>query len=115
MHRQCAIPQAAGVRAKVRVGMKHYRQAILSAGGLARLFRISNPPFSGDRLVLWHGDGLLRADCFIQRVDDWYRVSLNVLTMRDGEPLSGKMELQDEVHPAALLCFGIYWQFFRPL
>ena len=97
------------------MGMKYYRQAILSEGGLARLFRISNPPFSGDRLVLWHGDGLLRADCFIQRVDDWYRVSLNVLTMRDGEPLSGKMELQDEVHPAALLCFGIYWQFFRPL
>jgi hypothetical protein len=44
-----------------------------------------------------------------------YRVSLNVLTMREGEPLSGKMDLQDEVHPAALLCFGIYWQFFRPL
>jgi hypothetical protein len=31
--------------------MKHYRQAILSEGGLARLFRISNPPLSGDRLV----------------------------------------------------------------
>ena len=110
-----AISQAAGVGARVRVGMKHYRQAILSEGGLARLFRISNPPLSGDRLVLWHGDGVLRADCFIQRVDDWYRVSLNVLTMRDGEPLSGKMDLQNEVHPAALLCFGIYWQFFRPL
>jgi hypothetical protein len=41
--------------------MKHYRQAILSEGGLARLFRISNPPLSGDRLVLWHGDGVLRA------------------------------------------------------
>jgi len=31
--------------------------------------------------------------------------------MREGEPLSGKMDLQDKVHPAALLCFGIYWQF----
>ena len=59
-----AISQAAGVRARVRVGMKHYRQAILSEGGLARLFRISNPPLSGDRLVLWHGDGVLRAVLF---------------------------------------------------
>jgi hypothetical protein len=85
--------------------MKHYRETILSEGGLARLFRISNPPLSGDRLVLWHGDGVLRADCFIQRVDDWYRVS-------HGEPLSEKMDLQDEVHPAAVLCYGIYWQYF---
>jgi hypothetical protein len=95
--------------------MKPYREAILSEGGLARLFRISDPPLSGDRLVLWHSDGTLRADCFIQLVDGRYRVSLNVLTMRDGEPLSEKMNLQDQVHPAALLCYGVYWQYFRPL
>jgi hypothetical protein len=88
--------------------MKHYRQTILLEGGLARLFRISNPPLSGDRLVLWHSDGVLRADCFIQLVDGSYRVSLNVLTMRHGEPLSEKMDLQDEVDPAALFCYGVY-------
>jgi hypothetical protein len=95
--------------------MKPYREAILSEGGLARLFRISNPQLSGERLVLWHSDGTLRADCFIQWVDGWYQVSLNVLTMRNGEPVSEKMDLRDEVHPAALLCYGIYWQYFRPL
>ena len=94
--------------------MKHYRQAILSEGGLARLFRISNPPLSGDRLVLWHGDGVLRADFLFNEL---MTGTGSFLCSNDERRRTtvGKNGPTNEVHPAVLLCFGIYWQFFRPL